>query len=84
MNCSVLDNSTYNAADTTSWFINTNPPALVVPSKVTNHLLDGDLVISVLTIDSVSLNVNGTGYFCAPAYRIRSYVGVVSVAGGWV
>ena len=83
LNCSVLDNSTNNAANTTSWFINTNPPALV-PSKVTNHFLGGDVVTSILTIDSVSLNDNGIGYFCVPAYRIRSYVGVVSVAGGWV
>ena len=42
---------------------------------------DGDVVTSVLTIESVSLNDNGNGYFCLPSARIESYVGIISVAG---
>ena len=42
---------------------------------------DGDVVTSVLTIESVSLNDNGNGYFCVPSFPIASYIGVISVAG---
>ena len=80
LSCVVFDNSTSNSADTTSWFINNNPPAAVPPSMI-NNTRDGDVVTSVLTIESVSLNDNDTGYLCSPSLRIESYVGVILVAG---
>ena len=81
MSCVVFDNSTNNAADTTSWFTG-NPPAAVSSSNMINNTRDGDVVTSVLTIESVSLNDNGNGYLCAPLLYIGSSVGVISVAGG--
>ena len=47
---------------------------------INNSRID-DVVTSVLTIESVSLNDNGTGYLCQPVLRVESYVGVISVAG---
>ena len=79
LNCVVFDNSTNNAADTTSWF--TGNPTFAVSSNMINNTRDGDVVTSVLTIESVSLNDNGDGYFCSPAFGIGSDVGVISVAG---
>ena len=80
MSCVIFDNSTNNAADTTSWFRDSNPPAVVL-SNMINNIRDGDVVTSVLTIENVSLNDNGNGYFCSPAFGIGSDVGVISVAG---
>ena len=80
MSCVVFDNSSYNAANTTGWFTNDNPPALL-PSNMINNTRDGDVVTSVLTIESVSLNDNGDGYFCSPVFGIGSDVGVISVVG---
>ena len=80
LNCVVFDNSTHNAANTTGWFTDDNPPALV-PSNMINNTRDGDVVTSVLTIESVSLNDNGNGYFCSPAFGGMSNLGVISVAG---
>ena len=80
MSCVIFDNSTYNAADTTNWFIDDNLPALV-PSNMINNTRDGDVVTSVLTIENVSLNDNGNGYFCFPTFVVISNVGVISVAG---
>ena len=80
LSCILFDNSTNNAADTTKWFINGNPPA-ALSSTIVANTRDGDVVTSVLTIESVSLNDNGNEYFCFPTPGIESYVGVVSVAG---
>ena len=79
MSCIIFDNSTNNAADATGWF---NADSLAaVSSNMINNTRDGDVVTSVLTIETVSLNDNGTGYFCVPSFIIVSYVGVISVAG---
>ena len=80
MSCVISDNSTNKAADTTGWFTNGDNPAAVPDTMISNSRVD-DVVTSVLTIESVSLNDNGTGYLCIPTLRIESYVGVLSVAG---
>ena len=80
LSCVILDNSTNNAADTTGWFTNYDNPAAVSSSMISNSR-DGNVVTSVLTIESVSLSDNGTEYFCSPSFGIRSYAGVLSVAG---
>ena len=80
MSCVVFDNTTNNAADTTGWFRDTNPP-VAVSSNMINNTHDGDVVTSVLTIESVSLNDNGDGYFCFPTVGVISNLGVISVAG---
>ena len=61
MSCVVFDNSTNNAADFISWFINDNPPVVIL-SIMINNTRDGDVVTSVLTIENVSFNDNGNGY----------------------
>ena len=80
LSCVVFDNSTHNAANTTSWFINANPPAAVSSNLIINTR-DGFVVTSVLAIESVSLNDNGNGYLCSPAFGVMSNLGVISVAG---
>ena len=80
LSCVVFDISANYAADTTGWFTDDNPPALV-PSNMINNTRDGVVVTSVLIIESVSLNDNGNGYFCSPVFGIASSVGVISVAG---
>ena len=80
MSCVVFDNTTNNAVDYTSWFTDDNPPAQV-SSNMIHNTRDGDVVTSVLTIESVSLNDNGDGYFCVPSFPIASNLGVISVAG---
>ena len=80
MSCVVFDNSTNNAANTTGWFTD-NPSAAAVSSNMINNTRDGDVVTSVLTIENVSLNDNGNGYYCFPSFLIVSNVGVISVAG---
>ena len=80
LSCIIFDNSTNNAADATSWFTNENPPA-AVPFSMINNIRDANVVTSTLTIVSISLNDNGTGYFCVPSFPIASNVGVISVAG---
>ena len=81
LSCVIFDNSTNNAADTTNWFTNgDNPKAAITDTMISNSRVD-DVVTSVLTIENVSLDDNGTGYLCSPALRIESYVGVLSVAG---
>ena len=80
MSCVVFDNTTNNAADTTGWFADNNPPVRVLDNMI-NNTRDGDVVTSVLTIESVSLSDNGDGYLCVPSLRIESNVGVISVAG---
>ena len=81
LSCVVFDNSTNDVADNTGWFRDDNPP-VGVPSNMINNTRNGDVVISVLTIENVSLNDDGTGYFCFPSFAIRSYVGVISVMAG--
>ena len=83
LSCVIFDNSTRNAADTTIWFTNVNPPA-VLPTNMTSNTHDGDVVTSLLTVESVSLNDNGNGYFCLPSFGIISDVAVISVAGNLV
>ena len=80
LSCVIIDISTNNAADTTVWFTDDNLPA-VVSSNMINNTRDGDVVTSVLTIENVSLNDNGDGYFCSPSFGTLSYVGLISVAG---
>ena len=81
LSCVVFDNSTINAANSTQWFFNGNPPT-ALSSTIIANTRDGDVVTSVLTIESVSLNDNGNGYFCLPAFGVgNSYIGVISVAG---
>ena len=80
LSCVVFENGTDNVVDTTGWYTNENPPAAVPPNMI-NNTRDGDVVTSVLTIESVSLNDNGNGYFCVPAYGNESDIGVISVAG---
>ena len=80
LSCVIFDNSTNNAANTTSWFTNDNVPVRV-PSNMINNTRDGDVVTSVLTIESVSLNDNGNEYFCFPTVGVMSNAGVISVAG---
>ena len=79
LSCVIFDNSTSNAADNTVWFIDI--VYVLVSSSMISNSRDGDVVTSVLTIESVSLNDNGTGYFCAPSFGIASYAGILSVAG---
>ena len=73
MSCVIFDNTTNNAVDNTTWFTNGNPPA-TVSSNMVNNTCDGDVVTSILTIESVLLNDNGNGYFCAPAFNISSII----------
>ena len=80
LSCVVFDNSTNNAANTTNWYTNVNPPA-AVPVNMISNTRDGDVVTSVLTVESISLNDNGNGYFCFPTFDVESNVGVISVAG---
>ena len=80
LSCVIFDNSTSNAADTTVWFTNDDIPAAVSSSMISNSR-DGNVVTSVLTIENVSLNDNGTGYFCVPSHRTESNAVVLSVAG---
>ena len=51
---------------------------------MTSNTHDGDVVTSLLTVESVSLNDNGNGYFCLPSFGIISDVAVISVAGNLV
>ena len=82
MSCVIFDNSTNNAADTTGWFTDDITPAQV-PVNMINNTRDDDVVVtSVLTIENVSLNDNGNGYFCLPSIGVMSNVAVISVAGG--
>ena len=80
LSCVIFDNSTNNAADSTGWFNSSDTPVAVLPSMISNSRV-GDVVTSVLTIESVSLKDNGTRYFCFPSHGIDSYIGVISVAG---
>ena len=81
LSCSVYDNTTNNAANNTGWFRVDDPP-FPIPSTMINNTRNGDVVTSVLTI--VTLNDNGTEYFCSPSFGIRSYIGAILVAGMYV
>ena len=80
LSCIIFDYTTNDVADTTGWFINDDPP-LRVEFTMINNTRDGDVVTSVLTIESVSLNHNGTGYFCEPVRGSDSFIGTVLVIG---
>ena len=80
LSCTVYDNTTSNAADNTNWFKVDDLP-VGIPSNMINNTRNGDVVTSVLTIDNVSLNDNGTEYFCSPLFAIRSYTGTLLIAG---
>ena len=49
---------------------------------ISNTRNGDDMMTSVVTIRNVSLNDNGTGYFCQ-ASVIFSNVGIISVAGNY-
>ena len=83
LSCAIFNNGAVNAADTTSWFRDGNI-SVRVPDNMISNTRDGDVVTSVLTIENVSLNDNGNGYFCAPAFGIGSDIGVISVAGKYL
>ena len=76
LSCVVFDNSTKGAV---SWFDDDDGGA--VDASMISNSRDGDALTSVLTIESVSLSDNSTGYFCVPTLSITSYIGVISVAG---
>ena len=84
LSCVIFDNSSDPAADTTAQFRNGTNGSVRVPDNMINNTRDGDVVTSVLTIESVSLNDNGNGYFCFPSHGIESNVGVISVAGNYM
>ena len=80
MSCVVFDNTTSDVADNTVWY---NAGSLgTVPGSMITNTRDGDVVTSLLTIENVSVNDNGTGYLCGPSLFISSYIGVISVRGG--
>ena len=80
MSCVVFDNTTTNVADNTVWY-NAGSLGTVPGSMISNTRDGGDVVTSLLTIENVSLNYNGTGYLCGPSLFINSNVGVISVRG---
>ena len=80
LSCTIYDNTNNNAADNTNWFREDNPP-VGIPSTMINNTRNDDVVTSVLTIDNVTLNDNGTEYFCSPSFGNRSYVGAILIAG---
>ena len=80
LSCVVFDNNTLIPADSTSWFKD-GDVAIRLPDSMINNTRVGDVVTSVLTIENVSLNDNGTRYYCEPAGNIDSYIGVISIAG---
>ena len=79
LSCAIFDNSTNDIADNTVWIYASSLAA--VPSAMINNSRVDDVVISTLTMESVSLDDNGIGCFCSPAFSVRSYTGVISVAG---
>ena len=82
LSCTVYDNSTNNAADSTGWLReDKDNPSVGIPSTMINNTRNGDVVTSVLTIGNVSLNDNGTEYLCFPSRGIESYIGTILVAG---
>ena len=83
LSCVVFDNSTNKAADNTVWFRVANP-AVGISSNLRNNTRNGDVVTSVLTIENVTLNDTGTGYFCFPSINITSNIGMLSVITGTV
>ena len=78
LSCVIFDNTTNNVSDNTGWFYDEVIP---VDASMISNSRDRDVVTSILTIESVSLNDNGDEYFCGPSRDIDSYVGVISVAG---
>ena len=54
--CVIFDDSTNDAANTTSWFTNGDTPAAVSDAMISNSRVD-NVVTSVLTIENVSLKL---------------------------
>ena len=79
LSCVIFDNTSSYHANNTFWS-NRNVGAPITTSI--NNTRKGYFVTSVLTIENVSLNANGSQYFCVPStLATGSYVGVLSVAG---
>ena len=83
MSCIIFDNSTNNVADTTGWFSDSNPPLRRSDNMISNTR-DGDVVTSILTIESVSLNDSGNGYFCEPIRGSENFIGKILVIGQYM
>ena len=81
LRCVIFDNTTLGGANSTGWFINSNPPVSVPNNFMITNTRDGDVVTSVLTIENVPLDINNIGYFCSPAFNIGSDLAVISVTG---
>ena len=79
LSCVIFDNTTNDVADATGWFYASS--LTLVPSAMISNSRDHDVVTSTLTMESVSLDDNGIGCFCSPIFGVRSYTGVISVAG---
>jgi len=88
LSCVVSDNSTTSAANRTNWAMDATDPVNIQPDIDMRFMIentrDGNVVTSVLTIESVTSSDNGTGYLCAPTTRIESFIGIISVAGEYV
>jgi len=88
LNCVVFDNSTYGAANNTFWVRDGTPAVIIRPDHDMRYMIENtrvyNVVISILTIESVSSSDNGTGYFCFVTLDDRSFNGMVSVTGEYV
>ena len=77
--CVIFDNTSIYVANNTVWSNRKN--GVLITTSI-NNTRNGYIVTSELTIESVSLNANGSEYFCIPSTQVtESYVGVISVAG---
>ena len=79
LSCVIFDNSTDDDADGTVWIYASSLD--IVSNAMINNSRFHDVVTSTLTMETVSLDDNGIGCFCAPTFSVRSYTGVISVAG---
>ena len=88
LSCVVFDNNANDAANRTNWAMDTTDPVNIQPDIdmrfMVENTRDGNVVTSVLTIESVSSSDNGTGYFCFVTLDDRSFNGMVSVTGEYV
>ena len=82
LSCVIFDNTTNDAADATSWFFASS--LVAVPDTMINNSRVHDVVTSTLTMESVSLVDNGIRCFCFLSFGVRSYTGVISVAGTYI
>jgi len=88
LSCVVSDNSPTDVANNTGWIRDDTLPVIVNPDNDMRFMIDntriGNVVTSVLTIESVSSSDNGTAYYCLPTVGIRSFNGILSVIGEYV